>query len=419
MLSDSDASKRSRRVWLHACALAACAVLAAATEAPGQLKVEAPKRYFGNVPFTLNPTQGPSFTAQHLLEDTNLVVLHFDFWGIPWASFMADEPLPSAWVASMDAIQELRDELGLPVFLALTPIAGSRNGLAPEARGTDFLTLDEFFSPPCERIHDRPDADELRVAYGNYVDYMVGRFDPIFLAISIEVNLYAQYCPGAWDDMKALLNDVYETQKAEHPGLPVFNTFHIDSMWEAGESEDCFGFTTECLDANLIALRDLETDLFAISSYPLGPYDQNGASLPSYWISIFAERTGKPLAIAETGFQARSLTVENPATPGECFVGLPSSPGAQTRYLQQVLADAEALEMPFVTWWGNHDFIPQDFSQPCRCEVEHPWCDFLNSQSESDRLIGRFFSTIGLRTYQGTPRPALADWQRAVRAALE
>lgn len=73
--------------------------------------------------------------------------------------------------------------------------------------------------------------------------------------------------------------------------------------------------------------------------------------------------------------------------------------------------------MPFVVWFSNHDYIPQRFALPCHCDDDDPWCAFLNAQSESERLLGRFFATIGLRRFDGTPRPAMIEWHRAVRTA--
>ena len=84
----------------------------------------------------------------------------------------------------------------------------------------------------------------LKAGYKAYVEHMVSRFAPTFLAISIEVNMYAQACPGAWEDVKQLLNEVYVEQKARRPELLVFNTYQIDFLWEAGRDQRCFGFST-------------------------------------------------------------------------------------------------------------------------------------------------------------------------------
>ncbi len=377
----------------------------------------APRRYFANVPFAIDVTSGPVFSPQHIAEDSNMVALHFDFWGVPWLEFGTGAPLPPAWLAAMDRVTVLRDELKLPVYLALTPLAGRRDGLAPRASGSERLDLDGSFSPPCEPLMSRADGEVLKAGYKAYVEHMVARYAPTFLAISIEVNLYAQTCPGAWEDVKQLLNEVYAEQKARRPESPVFNTYHVDSLWEAGRDQRCFGFSTRCLDENLLAMDGLETDVFALSSYPLAPYNDNAKRLPDEWMTIFAALTGKPLAIAETGFRAATLTIRNPTDPESCFDALPSSTTEQRLYLRKRLDDAEAAQMPFVTWWGNHDFMPAEFSEPCRCEAANIWCEILNSQPDDDALIFRFFATIGLREHDGTPRDALIDWRAAVQAS--
>jgi hypothetical protein len=376
-----------------------------------------PSRYYGNVPISMTPAGQASFTPQHIAEDSNMLVLHFDFFGVPWQEFGNDETLPPAWVAQMDSISQLQDSLALPVFLALTPLAGTRDRLAPAASGGGELVLDEGFGVRCEDIGYRGDYATLRSGYAAYVDYMIERFDPLFVALSIEVNLYAEACPEGWATMKTVLNEVYAGQKAKRGGLPIFHTFQIDSLWGAGELDSpCLGFADTCIDENLLPLADLDTDIFAISSYPLPTYVNNGKSLPDNWFSIFAEKTGLPLAIAETGYQFYPITVEHPVVADACFEALPTSGADQQAYLQRVLAAGEALDMPFVTWWGNHDLIPPQFSEPCRCEEDEAWCDFLNALGDY-ALLYRFFATMGLRDYDGSPRPALEPWAAAVSAA--
>ena len=64
----------------------------------------APRRYFANVPFAIDVTSGPVFSPQHIAEDSNMVALHFDFWGVPWLEFGTGAPLPPAWLAAMDRV---------------------------------------------------------------------------------------------------------------------------------------------------------------------------------------------------------------------------------------------------------------------------------------------------------------------------
>jgi hypothetical protein len=374
-------------------------------------------RYFGNMPFSVDlSSRAPvqfHFTAQHIAQDSNLVAFHMDWFPIPWREFASGSPLPRAWLAEIDRMAALKDTLRLPVYLAVTPI-GEGNRLKPRAYGDgETLFGDGSFGRPCERISTRPDYAAVATGYHAFVDYLVRRFDPKFLALSIEVSNYAMSCPAAWDDMKDLLNAEYASQKAQHPDLLVFHTFQVDGLWQAGDdTQPCFGFRRDCVLRNFAPLSDLKTDLAALSVYPIVAYDNNGGVLPDDYLSLFGALTDKPVAVAETGFPAD--TVFAPVS-GQCIRGLPSSPAGQVWWMTRLLADAEKLEMPFVVWWANHAPLSFESLRPCRCDEATAFCDFLNALPEDNSRTGfRFFGLMALRDYDGTPQPALAAWKTAV-----
>jgi hypothetical protein len=376
-------------------------------------------RFLGHVPVRLTPAAGDHyyhFTPQHLADDASLLSLHFDFFGIPWQELESGSPLPGAWTDQMDQIDALRQDLGLPVLLSLTPLSGTRDRLAPRAYGPGpRLLFDDSFGAQCEAIGSRPDAAQVEAAYDAYVDYMVDRFDPAYLAISIEVNLYRYLCPGAWDDLVAFLDRVYERQKVRHPNLPVFHTFQADFLWEAlSPGARCVGFDRSCLEENLAAMSALEGDVFALSTYPWGTRVVN-QGLPEDYLTVFRGLSGKPVAVAETGYQVYSLQEVDPDHPGQCITTLPSSLQDQEWWMGRLLASADAVKMPFVVWWSDQDLMPEYASVPCVCEVEgDPFCAVLSQAPPDDAKLLRSFSTMGVRDWEGNPRPSLALWQAAV-----
>lgn len=393
-----------------------------ATTEPETDEIPEPSRYFGNVPLILDPeTLEIRFTAQSIAEDSNLVALHFDVFGIPWVEFATGGELPPGWVATMDDVSNLVQEMDLTVYLAVGPL-GKRDRPAPNATGGGMA---DQFDPwdHCQILSELDDEtwnwETIQAGYRAYVDYMIDRFEPRFAAISIELNSYFQQCPEAWPEMRGLLNQVYDDQRAKRPNLPIFHTFFIDEFWDAAWADsECYGFSYDCLDAGLAQLGDLQTDLFAISTYPIAAYVNNGRTLPDDWISIFAERTGLPLAITETGYQAMPVTVENPSTLGECLDVLTGSPEDQLWWMQRVLGDAQEHDMPFVIWWGSHDVLPIEIGEDCFCDDDIPWCEFLALMPTPEEQFGfRFFGNIGLRENDGTPRLALENWMALVEAA--
>lgn len=373
-----------------------------------------PTRHFAHVPLELDPSTGKqSFTAQDIAADATMVTLHYDFFGIPWQEFAEGTTLPQAWVDEMDRHSILVTDLDMPVFLALTPLHGTRDKLAADASGTTSLSLNDAFGSSCESISSRADAALIATGYAAYVRYMVDRFQPLYLALSIEINLYEKLCPAVWASMQDLLNDVYDAERAVNPDLAIFHTMKLEDLWQAAEdTEPCFGYLTTCLDANIAKFSTLKNDIYALSTYPLVPTQNNG-SLPKRWFQELADRVSVPLAVAETGYQAATIQVE--IDPKTCFDALVTNPGAQTVWVERLIADANDLDMPFVTWWSNRDLMPTSVSGDCHCtDNAQPWCGFLNPFPQTLRLLYQFFGSMGLRDVDGTPRAAHAAWAAEV-----
>ena len=384
------------------------------------------RRYYGNMPFAVDlASRRPPqfhFKPQHIREDSNLIAIHMDWFPIPWRELAAGAPPPAVWTQEMDRIEALVHQLRLPVYLAVTPIGGA-NKLKPQAFqfGT-ALAGDESFSRTFDPIGERPDHADVVRAYHAFVDELVRRFDPKFLALSTEINSYAMGCPAAWPDMKRFLNDEYRAQKREHPDLPVFHTFQVENLWQASETTSpCAGFRRECLVENYAPLADLEGDLAALSVYPIAPYVSNGRTLPWDYLSVLRPLFGKRLAVAEGGYPRSTISgLLSDGTSEICYPGLPSSPDDQTRWMDRLLAEAESLDMPFVVWWSNEAPLAFDSLVPCRCTDSNAFCGFLNGlANDTERMGLRYFGLMGLRDYDGTPQPALASWRRAVLGANE
>ncbi len=399
---------------------AACLALAAAASASRFAAAQAASegRLYGSIPVSLDPQALPPqfhFDAHHIGQDSNLLAVHMDWWGIPWDALASGAPLPRAWLAEIDRADALARSLGLPVYLAVTPISGTRDRIAPRASGDgDLLVTDNAFGGRCEDMAARPDAASLRRAYHALVELLVARFQPRYLALSIEVNLYSRTCPIAWPSMRDFLNAEYDVQKAEHPALPIFHTYQVDVLWAADEGEACFGFRRECLAANVAQLADLRCDLWALSSYPVPMFLHNGRVLPDDYFSAVADLSGRPLAIAETAYLSQTYSA---MAGGTCVGGLPSSPADQLWWMDRVLADAQRLHMPFVVWWIDEALMPFAELLPCRCSDSTEFCRLLTALGDEGAVGVRYFGAMALRDYDGAPTPALGQWLSAVAAA--
>ena len=154
-------------------------------------------------------------------------------------------------------------------------------------------------------------------------------------------------------------------------------------------------------------------DIFGLSIYPLWSYISNSNILPENYISIFQSQSGLPLAIGETGWQHSTIQIDDPFNSSSCIDLLPSSESLQSWWIDKVLSEAETLNMPLVVWWSDHDVLPQSVSGSCIC-TNSKWCSLLDGLDPIEDVTLRFFGSMGLRDYNGDPRPGLQAWQNAV-----
>jgi hypothetical protein len=127
-------------------------------------------------------------------------------------------------------------------------------------------------------------------------------------------------------------------------------------------------------------------DFWVISSYPFVAFPA-GTEIPANYYTPLLTRTAKPLAVAEGGM---------PSTPPAA--GLRGAEQDQVDYLNAIhgqLGDR-------LTFWIY--LLLNDFSLDS-------YAPLMRRQGQGDDIgtLG-MFSAVGLRTFDGTPKPALAIW---------
>lgn len=379
----------------------------------------APNRYFANVPFVVD-WPNVIVTGEHIGEDSNMIALYFAaFGGIPWDALINGSTLPAEITDHVEETATLVNSLDLPVFLAVTPLGDDYKTLAPDTVVANYPN-----TPACSDLASRSDWNDLRAAYGAYVEYLVARFNPKFLALSIELSQYFldadnridQACVNNWTALQDMFNDIYAAQKALRPGMQIMHTFQADNMWNAkSDVADCYNYDESCVMQNVALVSGLSMDIFGLSLYPIWSYVTNANTLPDNYISIFQRESGLPLAVGETGWQHSTMQLDDVSDPTNCIDLLPSSENLQSWWMNWLLAEAETLDMPLVVWWSDHDTMPQQVGASCLCTSSN-WCSLLDTQSPVADLTWRFFGSMGLRDYNGNPRQCLNAWQNAVAA---
>ncbi|GBD83686.1 hypothetical protein BMS3Abin02_00066 [bacterium BMS3Abin02] len=313
---------------------------------------------WGFVPFPAGPNQqsvGEAF--RFVAAEGDLVAFHFDD-GIPWEGLLADSDLPPAFVGEMASLKAFSAENPqLAVYVATAITNQTRNAIAGSWRAGD---------PPLS-VAGRSFADpKVREGIRRWVRYLADEFEPNWFNLAVEINMYETTRPEDYPNLVSLYRELYEEVKAAHPDTVVFASFQM----ELGDP----GAAGDLVDA---------LDIVGISTYP---YLTGDGFPPEDYLDSVAD-LGLPLAVAETGYPAAAL----PTLAGKQTF----SPSDQAAYVEWLGRRAASPGLVFVTW-----FFPTDITA---------WIDPLPA-AEQD--VPRLFEFLGMRTADGTARPALEVWRR-------
>lgn len=329
--------------------------------------------------FTLGFTPWPYDYSATAVADTytaiathsDIIAHHFD-QGIPWQEAKESAKYPVAVEADIKQRLKLTPG-GHDVYLAITPISGSREGLALNWGSEGNQPLPGEWA---DKLFD--DADVI-TAYTNFALAMSDRFVPDYIAYAIEANTLAAKDPVAFEQFLALAARVYPALKAAHPNTPVFVTIQIEEYAKAPAAQK----------AAITKLLPY-TDMIAVSTYPFLIHADPKA-IPADWLrKIQTIAPDKPFAVAETGFLAQDLELK---TLGVSIAG---SGERQDQYVDWILRHADALDAEFVIWFVSRDY------------------DALWSRVESQGVpeLFKLWRNTGFIDAANHTRPALERWDQ-------
>lgn len=373
------------------------------------------------------PALGLQLTEANLADDVDMFAVHQEFYGLPWDAFENDTPPLSEWATVMDRLATGATTAGKPVFLSVTMLDGNRSHLAPQPVVEDgqLKTVPDG-SADCYDFATAADAAARRAAYLRYVTYMVNKFKPAYLNVAVEVNLFFEKCAGttgAVGGLVSMINDAYDAAKAAKPDVVVFPSFQIDHLY--GYSTDSCPDVTEreaCFDAAYAQIAGIKRDRFGISSYPMLS-GVAGGGLPADWFARGAARGGERAVITETGWDSTPLVAQ--MANGTCYTVFTYAESDAASYLRNVLDQAEAAHMDLVTWWSNRDLVVSPFMTDCPCTFDDTWCTVLQAFRQAagnatpdavfyGEVLAKAFGTMGVRLYDGTPKPQVFSiWDAA------
>jgi hypothetical protein len=330
----------------------------------------------GFTPFPhANTTDAVSEAWGVIERDADLAVLHFD-GGIPWQEALDGTGYPPGFEAWLDW-QEDRIPLGHAVYVAVTPISSSRDGLAGYRNDAG---VNQPLPPPWNGY--RFDAPEVVTAFTAFCEDMIEQFSPDYFAYAIEANMLDELAPEKWNAFLALCADVHASLKSNHPSLPVFLTIQVESYYRnTWEQED--------------AIRQLVpyTDVMALSSYPFGSEPADPEYLADdYFSDVYDIAPGLPFAIAETAWPAEDIDDPYHTT-------IAADDSTQLAYVRRILDECDRRGAAFLCW-----FLSRDYDEFWETDFQY----------EPNASTLRFWRDTGLYAGDGTARPALGAWRQGL-----
>lgn len=268
------------------------------------------------------------------------MISHFMDDGVPWPQLHAGEPYPKTLQEDL-ARRAKNRRPGQRVLLAVNPVATDRvsPALLWESGGAPL--------PAPWASKDWGDPD-LVSAYLEHCQRLVETLEPDFLCYAFEVNAELHTQPPARQAaFVAFLGEVYAGLRARYPELPLF----VEVVLNADD------YMTPRWAATEAVLE--HSDLVGISTYPYiaDAVAANEGRVPADWFQRLRDRfPDKPLAVSETGFLGADFhSSAGTWIPGRGRVMILGDEASQAAYVRFLLAEAQRLDMAFVSWWAWRD----------------------------------------------------------------
>jgi hypothetical protein len=317
----------------------------------------------------------PEATLDSVLNHYKSMGEHADFVlmqpNIPWEDFVATVEGESQKRTDILNQMTLTRQNGMDAVFVVDPLNG--------------LNRREFMGLPAgwEANFANP---TVRAAFKNFTLWIVRTFHPRYLGLASEINTYMDAHPEDAANYLSLYNETYALIKAEAPETQVFVSFQWEDLNNLfGQPEEGHGAAYD-INWEQVEAFEPNLDLWVISSYPFVAF-QSGSQIPAGYYTPLLTRTSKPLAVAEGGYTSE------PVGP------FPGAPDDQVAYLNAI-HDQIGSRLDFWVYLLLNDFNMDSYAE------------LMQSQGQTVQDIDTLgmFSSVGLREFDGTPKPAMEIW---------
>jgi hypothetical protein len=298
--------------------------------------------------------------------------------GIPWPEALAGQPF------SKDVDEKLRHQVpvGKKHLLSISPLSRDRKKLASYWGNRDNLPL------PAPWNTYAIDSPEVKKAYLNFTTRAIRALNPDYVCIAIECNTLLSHEPDKWPQFKELYKATYAGLKKAYPKLLI--CFSIDVLHYKQLLDEAKGKNHEAEVADLLK----HSDLLGLNVYPHLANDLP-RPLPADLLD-FAVKLKKPVGVIEAGMTSRDVILRG------LDLTLPGSEAEQNHFVEQLLRVATRDRYEFVVHGHGIDLDKLVERLP------PPIDDFL-----------RMWAYTGLQTSLMKPKPALAVWDKYLKARYD
>ncbi len=286
---------------------------------------------------------------------------------IPWKALINDEPFPEEFLNDIDFRLSHRIQ-SHKLILSVSLLNTSRDDLLDDYDGT---------LPQYSALND----SVIENAYFKYLEYLIGRFNPDYLIIAMEVNELKIHSQTKWEEYKLLMSAIRSRLRAAYPDLQFSESITLHNWFEP-EVDDPGQYISEITD-----YVNSNLDFVAISFYP---FFRNLHTKEDFQraFDFLHSQTSLPIAFVETNHLAEDLVIES------LNVNIPGNVCEQKDYLETLLLNAYSHNYKFVIWWAYRDY-------------DKLWETF----PPEIRDIAKIWKDTGLLDGDGNERPAYFVWE--------
>lgn len=179
-------------------------------------------------------------------------------------------------------------------------------------------------------------AENHQIYYDSAVDYCE-KYQPSYFGMGVEINVFAEKNPQAFEEFVPFYNEVYEGIKGVSPQTKVFTVFQLEkikglTMWEIEKSEPHWDI-----------IGRFKSDLVAFTTYP-GLFYRDVSDIPDDHYTEIRTHTSKPIAFTEIGWHSDP----SPA-------GWESSQEEQAAFINKFFDLTNELELEVAVWSFMYD----------------------------------------------------------------